>query len=394
MYSGNQASYENLSENMKQKLEELKTPVVNDLTTGGSDKALSAESGKELKSLVDDKADGEDLESLQTEVTEHLADDTSHTEWIETVGGTANALTVTLDGLTSYKNGLGVSFPVKSNSTAAMSLNINGLGAIPIKKANGTPFSNGISNGVYTVRYRDGAFILQGESEVEVGKQIITPNTVNQTITQGVHDGTGYVVGSPNLVSQNIKKGVTMFNVTGTFEGEMSGTATEYIYPITTAVPKDQPFHTIDMSAGWRIAHFIPDAGPSGERDMMNGGAFPTFNYRSINQVPYYGTDATLHMIINTDVGSYTYSFPQNRKTTYMPQWMVLLSGTSLYLRGYYEYDKPDGEYQAKASAYNVYSYIAGGVNKINSIQFKMTYALTNVTGTTTDIRGTVYKIK
>ncbi|MDM5250030.1 hypothetical protein [Lysinibacillus sp. G4S2] len=74
MYSGNQASYDNLSENMKQKLEGLKTPIVNDLTTGGSDKALSAESGKELKSLVDEKADSENLKSLQTEVTEHLAE--------------------------------------------------------------------------------------------------------------------------------------------------------------------------------------------------------------------------------------------------------------------------------------------------------------------------------
>ncbi|MFJ7890051.1 hypothetical protein ACIQYL_18495 [Lysinibacillus xylanilyticus] len=215
MYSGNQVSYDNLSENMKQKFEGLKTSIVNDLTTGGSDKALSAESGKELKSLVDEKADGKDLESLQTEITKHLADNTSHTEWIETVGGTANALTATLDGLTSYKNGLGVSFPVKSNSTAAMSLNINGLGAIPIKKANGTPFSNGIANGIYTVRYRDGAFYLQGESEVEIGQQIITPTTTNQAILKGVHDGTGYVVGSPNLLPSNIKSGVNIFNVVG-----------------------------------------------------------------------------------------------------------------------------------------------------------------------------------
>ncbi|MFF2795398.1 hypothetical protein [Lysinibacillus xylanilyticus] len=216
MYSGNQASYHNLSENMKQKLEGLKTSIVNDLTTGGSDKALSAESGKELKSLVDEKADGKDLESLQTEITKHLADNTSHTEWIETVGGTANALTATIAGITSYKNGLGVSFPVKSNSTAAMSLNINGLGAIPIKKANGTAFSNGIANGVYTVRYRDGAFYLQGESEVEIGKQIIIPGTTNKAILKGVHDGTGYVEGSPNLVPSNIKSGVNIFGVVGT----------------------------------------------------------------------------------------------------------------------------------------------------------------------------------
>jgi len=78
MYTGNQTSYENLNENMKQKLGELKTPIVNDLTTGGSDKALSAESGKELKSLVDKKADSKDLESLKTEVTEHLVDTKVH----------------------------------------------------------------------------------------------------------------------------------------------------------------------------------------------------------------------------------------------------------------------------------------------------------------------------
>ncbi|MFE3573953.1 hypothetical protein [Lysinibacillus sp. NPDC059133] len=153
--------------------------------------------------------------ALEQTVGTHIADDVSHIKWIETVGGTANALTATIDGLTSYKNGLGVSFPVKSNSTAAMSLNINGLGAIPIKKANGTAFNNGKAKGVYTVRYRDGAFILQGESEVEVGKQIITPSTVNQAITAGVHDGTGYVVGSPNLIPANIKKGVNIFGVTG-----------------------------------------------------------------------------------------------------------------------------------------------------------------------------------
>ncbi|MGA3600347.1 hypothetical protein [Lysinibacillus agricola] len=63
---------------MRRKLEELKIPIVNDFTTGGSDKALSAESGKKLKTLVDEKADGKDLRSFQTEVTEHLADNVKH----------------------------------------------------------------------------------------------------------------------------------------------------------------------------------------------------------------------------------------------------------------------------------------------------------------------------
>lgn len=88
-------------------------------------------------------------------------------KWLGTVAGTANALTVTHAAITSYSDGLGVSFPVNSNSTAAMTLNINGLGAIPIKKANGTAFSNAKANGVYTVRYRAGSFILQGEGGQE-----------------------------------------------------------------------------------------------------------------------------------------------------------------------------------------------------------------------------------
>ncbi|WP_217580433.1 hypothetical protein [Lysinibacillus sp. GbtcB16] len=102
------------------------------------------------------------IASLEQGLANHIAD-VSHIKWIETVGGTANALTATDTEITSYKNGLAVSFPATSNSTAAMTLNINGLGVIPIKKANGAAFSNAKVNGVYTVRYRAGAFILQGE---------------------------------------------------------------------------------------------------------------------------------------------------------------------------------------------------------------------------------------
>lgn len=74
MYTGNQTSYENLSENMKKKFEELKIPIVNDLTTGGVDKAVSAEAIKELKAIVEEKANVTSLEALQTTTTEHLAE--------------------------------------------------------------------------------------------------------------------------------------------------------------------------------------------------------------------------------------------------------------------------------------------------------------------------------
>lgn len=46
-------SYENLSDSLKQKIEESNVEIVNDLTTGGADKALSAEQGKVIKTELD-----------------------------------------------------------------------------------------------------------------------------------------------------------------------------------------------------------------------------------------------------------------------------------------------------------------------------------------------------
>lgn len=163
------------------------------------------------KKYVDDKVATvvSGLENLQQQLNQHITDP-SNIKWIETVGGTANSLTAIHESISSYKNGLGLSFPVKSNSTAAMSLNINGLGAIPIKKANGIAFSNGKAGGVYTVRYRDGAFILQGEggagnaqpSEVLVGKTF--------TNDSGEFTGTMQAGG----VIKGIQRGTTVFNST------------------------------------------------------------------------------------------------------------------------------------------------------------------------------------
>lgn len=50
------------------------------------------------------------------------------------------------------------------------------------------------------------------------GAKIITPSTVNQAIPAGYHNGSGYVKGDSNLIASNIKKGVTIFGVTGTLE--------------------------------------------------------------------------------------------------------------------------------------------------------------------------------
>ncbi|MFJ7919983.1 hypothetical protein ACIQ6U_09510 [Lysinibacillus fusiformis] len=163
-----------------------------------------------IKDILDENV-AANLASRMAELEQGLANhiaEVSHIIWIETVGGSANALTATVSGITSYKNGLAVSFPATSNSTAAMTLNINGLGAIPIKKANGTAFSNAMANGVYTVRYRAGAFTLQGEGgEYGNAKEGDVVKGVTFGTEQGIKTGTlvAYKAGSA-IPSNKVKE--------------------------------------------------------------------------------------------------------------------------------------------------------------------------------------------
>ncbi|MBI3784890.1 MAG: DUF1566 domain-containing protein [Deltaproteobacteria bacterium] len=49
------------------------------------------------------------------------------------------------------------------------------------------------------------------------GAVVITPTTFNQAIPAGYHDGAGFVVGDADLAAGNIKVGVNIFGVAGTF---------------------------------------------------------------------------------------------------------------------------------------------------------------------------------
>ncbi|MCA9351441.1 hypothetical protein KC929_01525 [Patescibacteria group bacterium] len=68
----------------------------------------------------------------------------------------------------------------------------------------GATFSNGSGSG------------LTG-TMTNVGTQTITPTTSNTTITQGYHDGSGYCAGDTDLTAGNIRNGVDIFGVTGSF---------------------------------------------------------------------------------------------------------------------------------------------------------------------------------
>jgi len=59
---------------------------------------------------------------------------------------------------------------------------------------------------------------LQTGTMKNVGEQDVTPTTEDVTITEGYHDGNGTVAGDTDLVSANIKAGVSIFKVSGKTE--------------------------------------------------------------------------------------------------------------------------------------------------------------------------------
>ena len=103
------------------------------------------------------------VNEVKQTVDEHKADDLQHVKYAAATG-TANTYAVTFNPApTAYVEGMAVAFKVPVASTAASTLNVNGLGAKGIKKANGTDVTNLKAGGIYTVRYDGTAFILQGE---------------------------------------------------------------------------------------------------------------------------------------------------------------------------------------------------------------------------------------
>lgn len=67
------------------------------------------------------------------------------------------------------------------------------------------------------------------------GAQTITPSTSDKTIDSGKYlTGTQTIKGDANLVAGNIKKGVSIFGVTGTHEGSSAGTGSDTYSAIPT----------------------------------------------------------------------------------------------------------------------------------------------------------------
>lgn len=155
--------------------------------------------------------------------------------------GNAYSITTTNPAITALIAGMAVTIKVNADSTGAATLNWNSLGAIAIKKANGTAVTNLKAGGLYTLRYDGTNFILQGEGAsgdatapdllsgktattdageitgtmTNNGAVVLTPGTASQAIAAGYHSGAGYVEGDADLISANIKSGASIFGVAG-----------------------------------------------------------------------------------------------------------------------------------------------------------------------------------
>lgn len=180
--------------------------------------------------------------------------ESSATVWLGVTEGTDTEYTVTSNKVSSLYESLRVSFRAHQTSGTNPTLQINSLGAVPLKKPNGRAAKLD-ADGVYTAVYSAASFILQGEggeygtataADVLAPKSIGTDNgIVTGTMpTQGDQfksgswtnpDGDSYVdtyvdvdggyyppgtqvtiqAYDPNLVSNNIRADAKVFGVDG-----------------------------------------------------------------------------------------------------------------------------------------------------------------------------------
>ena len=243
------------------------------------------------------------------------ADDFNRIEGnIETLGrydrapgyGTAtgtNAKTITLDPApTSYYDGLCFAFKNVTQNTGAVTINVNGLGAKPIKKPNGNDIAAGNlkANSVYTVRYNGTNFILQGEGG-EYGN--VTPGDVIKGVTFGTEEGlkTGTLELTGNATTSQVLTGRTFYTTNP--KSKLTGTMPNH--GSKTFTPSDS---TQTSGAGYYSGITVNPrpslSGNASTSQVLSGRTFYGSNYtKQTGTMPNRGAVTNT---ITTQGGSYT----------------------------------------------------------------------------------------
>lgn len=245
-------------------------PSTNEFNT--LDEAISLLNGtvSELQSGMNNVASVNSIKDLNTRVDSisrqlDSSDSSILTKvfYVVTTGSTPNAYEVNIPEIKgTVPEGLGISMKIHSSNSGSASLNVNGLGAKIIRNPDGTTVqANELKAGsVYTVRYNNVNFILQGRKEVikeiekleptDFGtarpadvpktKTILTSSGIKEgtmeaysnwtrtanengiiSVPKGYHDGNGKInIDINNLIPNNVKNGVNVGGIIGTYEGE------------------------------------------------------------------------------------------------------------------------------------------------------------------------------
>lgn len=156
----------------------------------------------------------------------------------------------------------------------------------------------------------------------------ITPAANAQVISKGSYlKGEVTVAGDTNLTAANIKSGVTIFNVAGTYEGESTGGTSAEYYKCASVDTEAKTW------SGYK-AVFDSTAGTWGFEDMLTEGLTYTSVTPQVGST--YNADATLtvmlHGLLFSDIIAY-YKFDDNLNN-YVGQYGTATSNNTTYVDG------------------------------------------------------------
>ncbi|ACL19482.1 hypothetical protein Dhaf_1427 [Desulfitobacterium hafniense DCB-2] len=261
----------------------------------------------------------------------HEADKVQHIPYAVATGA-ANAYAVTLNPApTSYVDGMAISVKINVTNTGSSTLNINGLGAKNILKADLNLITSGKlkAGGIYTFRYNaEGpVFILQGEGgeygtagagQVLAGYTVGTEGGLVNGSIPNFTDNTQWATGATGVYVENE---IWLRPPAGYYDGSV---AYVRVY--------DPNWAAANILAGKSILGLAGTAiNGAGMKKVATGTVAATGNDQTIS-----GLDFTPHWILMRDVGNnskvYWISFAQGVNATYINTGNILSVGNGYFV--------------------------------------------------------------